>query len=475
ELSQFGDVVSATSFPSLLDAGMMLTLVSPDTVVTAVTEYNSSFYGDAEKAKGGWSLERIDANNLSDNGNWMVSNDANGGTPCRENSVTESKPDNIPPYVVTVEMTGDNSILLIFNEFIPFSLLQQANSFTVKNLGTPIKSTPTHIEFANQTELIFDKPFEIGVVYELSISLEIKDIHRNEYVNEPIIFGKMHKPQQNDLVINEILFNPHSGAQDFVEIYNKSDKIFDIADLAIASRNRTTGNLQQIHKISDYHRYIYPEEYFVLTVDSVLEQFYYAENPENIIIMNAFPVYPNDNGTCVLLVSEAEIVDEFSYSEKMHNVFISNKQGVSLERVDYNRPAAESTNWQSAAQTAGFATPTYKNSAYFLSENTDNDAFNLSSTTFSPDGDGYEDVLYIDYKMPEANYVASIRVYNIRGNFVKEICRNVTLGVEGRLEWNGSQANNSRSPVGPYIIFIEAFNQNGSVLKYKKICVLAEK
>ncbi|MDR3286340.1 MAG: gliding motility-associated C-terminal domain-containing protein, partial [Prevotellaceae bacterium] len=194
----------------------------------------------------------------------------------------------------------------------------------------------------------------------------------------------------------------------------------------------------------------------------------------NVVIMSEFPTYPNEDGTVVLLDNENNIIDEFSYSDKMHGIFISNSEGVSLERVDFERKSSELGNWQSAAQTAGFATPTYKNSCYTHTEKVD-EPFVLSATTFSPDGDGYDDVLFIDYKMPAADFVANVSIYNIRGMFVKEICRNTTLGAEGRLTWDGSKANNAKVPIGPYIIYIEAFDANGKVYKYKKICVVASK
>jgi hypothetical protein len=140
--------------------------------------------------------------------------------------------------------------------------------------------------------------------------------------------------------------------------------------------------------------------------------------------------------------------------------------------VDFEHKSSELWNWQSAAQTVGFATPTYKNSCYTHTEAV-NKPFVLPFVTFSPDGDGYDDVLFIDYKMPATGFVANIFIFNINGYFIKEICRNTTLGVEGRLTWDGSKANNTRASIGPYIIYIKAFNANGKVYKYQKICVLA--
>jgi hypothetical protein len=78
---------------------MMLTLTSPDSTVIAVAEYDNSFYGDATKSKGGWSLERIDPDNLSDMGNLTASTNVEGGTPCKENSVLGINPDKIAPNI----------------------------------------------------------------------------------------------------------------------------------------------------------------------------------------------------------------------------------------------------------------------------------------------------------------------------------------------------------------------------------------
>jgi flagellar hook assembly protein FlgD len=142
--------------------------------------------------------------------------------------------------------------------------------------------------------------------------------------------------------------------------------------------------------------------------------------------------------------------------------------------VDFEHKSSELWNWQSAAQTVGFATPTYKNSCYTHTEEVTG-PFVLSSNTFSPDGDGYNEELFIDYKMPDASFIANIRIYNIRGHFVKEICRNVALGTDGRLTWDGTKENNTRAPIGAYIIYIEAFNANGKTYKHKKICVIASR
>jgi hypothetical protein len=258
-----------------------------------------------------------------------------------------------------------------------------------------------------------------------------------------------------------------------VEIYNRSDKILDLSDIYIASRNRSTGNLQQIYRATETSIHILPNDYFVFTTDSAsLKSLYYVETLGNVVIMPEFPTYPNSDGTVVLLDNDNNIIDEFSYSEDMHGILVSNPEGISLERVDFDRKSTELGNWQSAAQTVGFATPTYRNSCYAHIEAVD-EPFALSSGTFSPDGDGYEEVLYIDYKMPAPDILATVKIYDVKGNFVKEICRNTTLGTEGRLIWDGSKTDNTKVSIGAYIIYIETFAPDGKIYKSKKSCVVA--
>jgi len=474
DLQQYGNVVSATSFPNLLDAGMKLHLVSPDTTLIATVNYNTTFYNNEDKSKGGWAMERIDVNNLSDDNNWKASVGQGGGTPCKENSVSALNTDSIAPYVLKLEIIDNHSIRLVFNENIETNLLSNNTYYNVNNLGNPHLVHSGGILLSDVVELKFNQEFKTGTIYELSVSANVKDLAGNSFVGEIITFGIMPKPQKEDVVINEILFHPRQGASDFVEIYNRSDKIFNLSDMYIASRRKSDGSLQQIHNIAG-NKYIYPDDYFVITNDSSsLNQYYYVEIPENVISLKSMPSYPNEEGTVVLLDENQNVIDEFAYSRKMHSTLISNPQGVSLEKIDYNRASNELGNWQSAAQTVGFATPTYQNSCYSHTEPKD-EPFSITPTTFSPDGDGYDDHLFIDYKMPDVNYIATITIYNARGGFVKEVCRNTTLGIDGRLVWDGSTNNKQKAPVGPYIILIEAHHPNGNTFKYKKSCVIAER
>ena len=52
-----------------------------------------------------------------------------------------------------------------------------------------------------------------------------------------------------NIVINEILFNPRSSSNDYVEVYNRSNKILNLKNVYIANRN-TTGTISSIAQLS---------------------------------------------------------------------------------------------------------------------------------------------------------------------------------------------------------------------------------
>jgi flagellar hook assembly protein FlgD len=141
-----------------------------------------------------------------------------------------------------------------------------------------------------------------------------------------------------------------------------------------------------------------------------------------------------------------------------------------LERIDYNRPSNDNTNWHSAAEDVGFATPGYENSQYKKVEITD--GISISPETFSPDNDGVDDVLNISYQFAEAGYVANIVIYDAKGRLIKNLLLNELLGTKGTFSWDGINENNEKAAIGIYIIYFEAFKLNGETKKFKKTGVL---
>jgi hypothetical protein len=221
--------------------------------------------------------------------------------------------------------------------------------------------------------------------------------------------------------------------------------------------------------------YIFPGDYFVATEDADnLALNYLVQNPDNVLVLPSLPSYSDDEGDVIILNFQGGIVDEVKYKDDWHFKLIDDAEGVSLERIDPDAVSQDESNWHSAASTAGYGTPTYKNSQYKLAQAI-NAAIEVTPKVFSPDNDGRDDIATIQYKMSEPGYVANITIFDAAGRPVRNLVRNGTLGLTGYWNWDGLDDKGLKLPVGTYILFTEIFNLQGKKDKFKNTVVLARK
>ena len=167
-------------------------------------------------------------------------------------------------------------------------------------------------------------------------------------------------------------------------------------------------------------------------------------------------------------------MDEVSYSEKWQFALMNDDEGVALERIDPNDSSQKQSNWHSAATTAGFGTPTYKNSQ-FRQSNTVNATIEITPKVFSPDNDGYDDIAIISYQVTEPGYVANVTIFDANGRLVRYLAKNSLLGLKGTWNWDGLNDNGQKLAIGTYIVFTEIFNLNGKKQQFKSTIVLARR
>ena len=218
---------------------------------------------------------------------------------------------------------------------------------------------------------------------------------------------------------------------------------------------------------------ILPNEFILLTSDGeAVDNDYMNSVTSAFLEMESMPTYGNDEGEVYLINNLSMVVDSFYYLGDMHFALLNSEDGVSLERIDYNRPNNDETNWHSAAEDVGFATPGYENSQY-MKTNTDGGEITVFPLTFSPDNDGVDDVVNISYIFPTPGFVASIIIYDSKGRLIRNLIQNELLGISGTFSWDGIDENNEKARIGIYIIFVEAFDVEGNVKSFKKTVVLA--
>ena len=472
----YGNFYGFSSF-SLTNSGQSIQLISDLGEIISSITYSDSWYHDSEKEDGGWSMEQRNPENLcSDNENWAASIDPRGGTPGSLNSISSDI--ILLPKLNSIEILTNNIIQLYFSQKMDPESLENKNAYEVDGeIGAPTHVF-TYPDEPNKTELYFDNTFAQGLSYELTISSSITNcMLLNLASDTTIVFGLPDIASDNDVVINEILFNPWTNGEDYVELYNRSDKIIDLSSLKIGSIKKNPPNPidTSIYSIIANQKILLPDEYMVLTVspDAVKSQ-YHTNNKNAFIKVDPFPTFNNDKGHVIIQSIGNVLIDSFSYSEELQFPLLGNYDGVALERINSDISVSDNSNWHSASERVGFGTPGYRNSQFVPNTEVEENIV-IEPEIFSPDNDGYDDIINIKYKFDTPGYVMSITIYNANGYQIRKLVNNEYVGTTGSFSWDGIQDNNSKAPIGIYIFYISIFDEMGNVKKYKKTGVLATK
>ena len=444
-----------------------------DQVVHAVT-YSSSWYQNELKKEGGWTLEMIDTQNpCTGTTNWKASINNAGGTPGIKNSINAVNNDQSPPLLKNAYSADNTTVVLVFDEPVDSLSATSISNYTIDG-GLTFTSAEPLLPLFNQVRLKTNNLLADNTIYHVSVN-NITDCSGNLIATSSTTrVGLTADATAGDVTINEILFNPRSNAYDYAEFYNKSDKILDASKLFFANRN-SSGVISSIYSLSTTPFYVFPGDFIVATQDADnLSLNYLVQNPSAVLTPVNLPSFPDDEGFVLILNQQGALVDEVNYSDDWHFKLIDNAEGVSLERIDPDGPSQDAANWHSAASTAGYGTPGYKNSQFKNLQAIDA-AIEITPKVFSPDNDGLDDITTIQYKIDQTGYVANVTIFDANGRPVRNLVRNGTLSTSGYWNWDGLDDKGLKLPVGTYIIFTEIFNLQGKKDRFKNVVVLARK
>jgi hypothetical protein len=475
QLQVYGRTFGLTSFPSLDNAGELIWIQNQNGVIIHSVEYNVSWYNNAVKADGGWTLELVDVKNpCAGSSNWKPSTDVRGGTPALKNSVDGINTDQTPPQVLRAFATDSVTINIWFNE--PLDSLRGATrtNYQISNgIGNPISAVTLSPSF-QRTQIKLGTPLQRNQVYTITVS-NVTDCRGNTIGGfNAAKVGLAEKVDSFDIIINEVLFDPRESGADYVELYNRSNKLLNLKDLLLANRS-SSGAVANFKNLSTDDVLIFPADYVAVTDNGTnVQQEYDVKNPAALFTISSMPSYNNDKSNVVLLNTQGSVVDELAYTDKWHFKLIDNKDGIALERINPNGVTQSENNWTSASKNSGYGTPTYQNSQFRQDLQVQGEV-TVSPEVFSPDNDGFNDFLIINYQFPETGYVANITIFDAAGRPIRALQRNTLCGQSGSFRWDGLNDKFEKLPLGPYIIFTEIFNLQGKVKKFKNQVVLARR
>jgi hypothetical protein len=474
-MSAYGPTISVTSFPSLDNTGDIIYLRSPQNKIIHTVNYTEVWYQNELKKDGGWTLEMIDTKNpCSGFTNWKASIDIKGGTPGKKNSVDAVNADVTAPQLLRAFATDSINITLVFDEPLDSLKAATVTNYNISDaIGMP-QSITTISPVFDKVSLKLSTPISRNKVYTITTTA-VTDCAGNGLTGKNTArVGIAEVADSLNIVINEILFNPKSNGTDYVEIYNRSNKILDLKQTYIANRN-SAGVISNIKQLTADNYLLFPQDFIVITEDPfIIKRDFITKNINAFVTVTSMPSYNDDKGDVIILNAQGSITDELQYDEKWHFKLIDNREGIALERIDYNAATQQPDNWHSAATSVGYGTPTYKNSQYKINDGMQGE-ITVTPEIISPDNDGIDDFATINYIFPSPGYVTNITIFDAAGRIVRYLQRNALCGIKGNYRWDGLGEKNQKLSVGIYIIYTEIFNLEGKKKQFKNTTVLARR
>jgi len=467
--SETAFVLPVISFPQLKNSGDFIILQDTAGRTIHGLEYTDKWYKSQLKEDGGWSMEMIDYGYpFSGISNWSASVNSSGGTPGFINSVVSVNPDVDNPKIENVFPIDSTTLSVVFSEPV-LTETGKTGDWSLDRAGV-IEGLA--VDPLKRIYRLIITSLKKGIIYELTAPGLLCDAAGNELVNNCFRFGIPQEAGYNDLVINEVLFDPLPWEKEFVEIYNRSDKVLDASSFVLISVNRHTGDTGKVSLLSEDGRCILPGTYYAISVAGKgLTETYPSAEPDFIFQPVSMPVMPDDEGILLLCKRDLTLVDRLHYSSGMHFDLLFNTEGISLERIDPNRPTHDNANWHSASGVSGWGTPGALNSVT-VPDYKSTSGINLSSRKISPDNDGHEDILKVRILFNSGNPLITAQIYNDRGYLVRTLINNLTSGTDATLYWDGSMQNGSVVKEGIYIIFVRAIHPSGKISVWKDVCTV---
>lgn len=472
-----GKTLPIEKMPPIVNSGMVITIKSASGKIIHSVEFTDHWFRSAEKAEGGWSLEMIDLNNFCGRAdNWRESTDPCGGTPGSPNSVSAINSDKLKPKLLRATLNADSSVMLHFSESMDSTSMTGLSQYSASHsLLQPVRIDPAGPLYRSAS-LAFGNHLFPYITYSVTVMHTLQDCVGNKLdFNASTDFALPQTADSFDVILNEILFDAPDGISEFIELYNRSNKVIDLAQFSIALLDMENDSITRQIPLKTNSFLLFPGHCVAITCDADhMTDFLNLLDYSSIAEYTALFTLPDKEGEIVLLGNSSQTIDKFHYSSHMHSEFLSETEGISLERISVDEPTNEANNWYSAASTAGFATPGYENSQASVPA-TESDNITLAPVVFSPDGDGTDDAAVLSLISGDAGFIANICIYDAQGTKIKTLASGALLGTETVMVWDGSRNDNTLADMGIYVIYIELFNQKGTVKKYRKVITLARK
>ena len=414
-------------------------------------DYSVDWHNNQDAKTGGVSLELINPELACYNlgSYWVSSENESGGTPGQANSVyLENLPSNKLQYIAY----KNEELRFVFNYAV--------------NANESTGDWPNSLIFMGYGPAENVLSFLGDNIKDLSIEINAKNCNSNETITVYTKIPEIKEAENQDLIFNEILFDPEGEVSEYLEIYNKSSACINLQSTYFDEE--INGNLGR--QIDSTGRLLFPNSYLLLSDDTTsLSQNYSSFNGANFVGSFNLPALSNSGARLVLENRKGEIIDSVYYSVEFHNDWLSETKGVAIERISPENVVAVSNNWTSASEQMQYGTPGSKNSQHANFSSTLD--FEMSSDYLSPNGDGYQDALIIEYKSSKPGEIASLYIFDKAGQLIKTVADKSILGDSNQFIWKVDNDQKSKVDYGIYIVLLEIDNASSKARIKKTVTV----
>lgn len=473
-----------SNFPSLNDSGDEI-IIKNSNGLTIDSLFYEPDWGNNES---GISIERKDPLAAStDASNWENSTSETGNSAGEKSSVFEE--DLTPPNILFSSIR-DSSLFIAFTEVVQVTneteILFQNSNINLSEISGLTGSEIT-IGLGSSTS-------KSRRVYD-STTLSIRNLSDFKGNVATSISSLIAEPlEQGDIIINEILYNPLADNEDnlpdqteYVELYNPTNRAISIEGIFLHDAPDEDNEIRAIYPVTTQFKWIAPDSYILIYSEDEADEFNQSRNAryfdldeveENEVIqVDRSSLSLASTGDAIYLADIAGItIDSVFYNESWQNPNVYDTRGVALERIDPLGPGNNATNWSSSTHPSG-GTPLLQNTIFQepgLAP--DGNGISFTPNPFSPDDDGFEDNLFINYNLDAPDYLLRVRIFDRYGREVRELVNNYQAGFEGSLIWDGLTDDRTKNRVGIYIVYFEAYDSaSGRDQTFKETVVLARK
>lgn len=461
------------TFSGINNTYALIQLRSPDQELVHKAVYDINMFSEPLKKNGGWAQELQDRKHTcSDYGNRNGSRHPSGGTPGMINSLDTLTGTGPEPEAVYRGFSAPDTLLLYFSAPLhpgrvrKMQVVSGTGNITLKVFPDENDFSLVRVQTKNWSPSTTPETLRIDPVPGCESGTDSKSTIQVRQPSAKVLSG---------LKWNEILFDPPKDGKPYIEWYNGGSGPVELknlyaclSDTAIPACNSGVQPVQT-------SLWLMPGELIAFCTDpGSLGPVYPCADLTHIRRCSKLTMPTLNGGTLGIFSASFEPGEQVYISADLHLPFLNSTDGVALERIQPAYPASEPSNWTSAAGSCHFGSPGAVNSQYmehFAAEA----ELQTSVQVFSPDNDGYDDILGISCRLPRPGMLLTLRICDELGREVKTLGHNIPAGEQWQGSWDGSDNQGNKCRIGPYVLILQAFDQEGYTLKARRTVVLASR